>query len=325
MMRMRWVADSLLLLGMGAVGFAQDEAPQQPPFVAQITDMLKQGGSGHSPTSDEIMAVESESGLTNGQTAQTLEPLLKRALTDPDAAMRQYGLAMLVGVQTLPESPAAAPGAAASAGAAVKPNKMSPAQPVPAVFQADVARAIAPLIPLIGARLTDEDPQNRELAATDLGGFAPNPPASVYIPLLDFLKRDDAVGPVGLAVVVDLLQIGPVNDDTAAAITRYLRRSDQTIDSRSNLVEAIAGKPNQSQAVDKALLGYLDSDDDSLRSRVILSLPAFDLPPDVFAQMKTRVSDIASGGQDSLQVVNAAKSVAGCWTQVKMATGCPVY
>ena len=45
-----------------------------------------------------------------------------------------------------------------------------------------------------------------------LGGFTPDPPASVYAPLLAFLKRDDAPGPIGLAVVTDLLQIGPVSD-----------------------------------------------------------------------------------------------------------------
>ncbi len=92
------------------------------------------------------------------------------------------------------------------------------------------------------------------LTATILGGFTPDPPTAVYPPLLAYLKRDDAIGPVGLAVVSDLLQIAPVNDATADAITRYLRRSDQTSDSRANLADMIATKPNQSQAVNKALL-----------------------------------------------------------------------
>jgi hypothetical protein len=147
----------------------------------------------------------------------------------------------------------------------------------------------------------------------------------VYPPLLAYLKRDDATGAVALAVVNDLLQIGPVSDETAAEIARYLRRTDLTPDAQANLVEAIAGRPNQNQAVDKALLSYLDSDDASLRARVILSLPQLDLAPELFADTKARVAAIASGGQDSLAVVNAAKAVAGCWTQVKMTTGCPQY
>jgi hypothetical protein len=147
----------------------------------------------------------------------------------------------------------------------------------------------------------------------------------VYPPLLAYLKRDDATGAVALAVVNDLLQIGPVSDATAAEIARYLRRTDLTPDAQANLVEAIAGRPNQNQAVDKALLSYLDSDDASLRARVILSLPQLDLAPELFADTKARVAAIASGGQDSLAVVNAAKAVAGCWTQVKMTTGCPQY
>jgi hypothetical protein len=147
----------------------------------------------------------------------------------------------------------------------------------------------------------------------------------VYAPLLAYLKRDDAVGQVGTAVVGDLLQIGPVNDEAAAAIAKYLRREDQTTDSKANLVETIAGKPYQSKTVNQALLGYLNSDDASLRARTILSLPQLDLSPDVFADTKAKVADIVAGGQENLQVVNAAKAVSGCWVQVKMTAGCPVY
>ncbi len=195
----------------------------------------------------------------------------------------------------------------------------------PAAYKADVAKALVPAVAAIAARLTDDDPQNRGLTATVLGGFSPDPPPAVYPPLLAYLKRDDATGAVALAVVNDLLQIGPVSDATAAEIARYLRRTDLTPDAQANLVEAIAGRPNQNQAVDKALLSYLDSDDASLRARVILSLPQLDLAPELFADTKARVAAIASGGQDSLAVVNAAKAVAGCWTQVKMTTGCPQY
>jgi hypothetical protein len=343
---MRELAAVVILAMAGAAmaaAMAQSDATQ-PTVAAQMTEMLQRGASGHSPTPEEIRAVESEPGVTDAAVAKEAVPLLAKALNDADGAMRQYGLAMLVGMQSLPDPvvtpvPASGDAAAAPAAAAV-PAAAVPAAAVPAAakgtagivasagpaaYKGEVAKALTPAIPGIAARLTDDDPENRALAATVLGGFAPDPPAAVFSPLLGYLKRDDAVGAVGLAVVGDLLQFGRVSDETAAAITKYLRRPDQTSDERANLVEAIAAKPNQSQTVNKALLSYLDSDDAGLRARVILSLPQLDLTADVFAETKARVSDLAAGGQDSLQVVNAAKSVAKCWTAVKMTTGCPVY
>jgi hypothetical protein len=290
-----------------------------------MAEML--GRAGHSPTSDEIHAVEGLPGLTDAKVAKDVEPLLAKALANPDAAVREYALAMLVGMQSLPDAAPAAgatDGSAAAAPNGVKNGSLT-ATAGPAAYKGDVGKVLAPLVPAIGKELADDDPDLRLMAANALGGFTPDPPASVYTALVGFLKRDNAIGPVGLAVVSDLMQIGPVNDETANAIAKYLRRSDQTPDAQANLVEAIAAKPNQSRLVNKALIGYLDSDDASLRARVILSLPALDLSAETYADLKAKVDGIATGGQDSLQVVNAAKSVTGCWVQVKMTAGCPVY
>ena len=318
------VATFLLALAGPAVG--QDAVG--PNFASQLKEMLQRGSSGHSPTTEEIQAVESESGLTDAAVAKQVVPLLAKALADPDVAMRKYALAMLVGMQTLPDPPVAAAGSDSNAtpgtAQAAKAAK-APVVSTPASYKVAVAAAFVALIGPLGQRLTDEDPDNRSLAATDLGGFAPDPPQAVYVPLLAYLKRDDAVGPIGLAVVGDLLQFGKVSDENAAAIGRYLRRTDQTTSARVELVEAIAAKPSQSQTVNRSLLAYMDSDDASLRARVILSLPQLDLAPDVFNTMKTRVADIANGGQDALPVVNAAKAITTCWTQSKMTAGCPAY
>lgn len=201
-----------------------------------------------------------------------------------------------------------------------------PATPAaPIAYKSEFQKILTPAIPKIAAHLTDESQGDRILTAAILGGFSPDPPASIYPPLFAYLKRDDGVGTVGQAVVEDILQLGPIHDDAAAAIISYLHRPDQTSDSRSNLVEAIATHPFQSQSVNKVLLGYLDSDDPSLRARLILSLPQLDLAPDVFTETRERVTQLTANDQESLAVVNAAKSVATCWTAVKMASGCPVY
>jgi len=240
-------------------------------------------------------------------------PWLLKALDNPDIPLHSFALTAIVGLQSPPPAPASEPTTA-------------PAPSGPNVYKPEVAKVLAQYIPPLATHLTSEESQpNRLLTATILGGFSPNPPSAVYPPLEAFLTRDDAISPVGLAVVSDLLQIGPISNGTAAAISRYLRRTDQTSDSRANLADLIAGKSNQSQTLNKSLLLYLNSDDNSLRARVILSLPQLDLAADVFADTKSRIDQLAANPNENLQVVSAAKAIATCWTSTKMASGCPVY
>ena len=296
--------------------FAVSLSAQQPSSVStQLQVMLDRTAAGHSPTDEEIHTVESAPGLSDPTAAQQAEPFLARGLDSPDAAMRQYTLAMLLGMQTLPDpDPKAGP-----------PPPSPPAPPPVALFKAEVARQFAPLVPRIAAHLVDESPENRTLAATVLGGYVLAPPPSVFPPLYAFLKRDDAPGPVGLAVVSDLLRLGPVAPASVTAISQYLHRSDQPLAARTELVDTIANEPKQNASVNKALLTYLDADDPALRGRLILSLPQLDLSPDTYADTHARITQLADGGQDDLQVVKAAKAVATCWTAVQMTTGCPVY
>ena len=289
----------------------QSSQTQQPTsaFAALIATYVRLDSSGHSPTVDDIAAMATLQPRPDAAGVQAAIPYLLKALGSPDIPLRSFALTALSGLQSPPETiPPATP----------PPN-------APISFKPDIAKQLTPIIPQIATHLTDESQPDRLLTAAVLGGFTPNAPASVFPPLLAFLKRDDAIGVVGLAVITDLLQFSPIADDTAAAIIRYLRRSDQTSESRSNLVDAIASNPRQSQSIDKALLTYLDSDDDSLRARVILSLPQLDLAPDVFADMQSRVSVLAANSSENLQVVTAAKSVTTCWTATKMPAGCPAY
>ena len=290
---------------------AQTTAPQSP-FAGLIAEYLRRDANGHSPTAEEISAMDSLQPPPDAASISEAMPYLLKALANPDVPMRTFALTALSGMQ----SPVAE---SATGDGNLKPN-------MPAHFKADTSKVLTPFIPQIAAHLTSEEgKENRLLVAAILGGFTPNPPAAVYSPLLAYLKRDDAISPVGLAVVSDLIQLGPVNEEAAAAITRYIRRSDHTADSRSNLADTIASASSQSQAVDRALLFYLDSDDSSLRARVILSLPQLDMSPDVFADTKARIERIAIDPSENLQVVTAAKSISACWTAPKMTSVCPVY
>ncbi len=277
------------------------------PFAGLIAEYLRMDAAGHSPRPDEIAAMANLSPAPDPASIQESMPYLIKALENPDVPLRTFALTALNGLQT---------SAAVEGGG----------PPSPSAYKPEVARVITPSLAQIGAHLASEDgQQNRLLVVSLLAGFTPDPPPAAYLPLTSFLKRDDAVSPVGLAVVNALLGLGPLPEDAAGAIGRYLRRADQTGDSRANLAEAIAGARFQSQTLNRAMLGYLDSDDASLRARVILLLPQLDLANDVFADMQSRVQTIAANPNESLQVVTAAKAVSSCWKETKMTSGCPSY
>ena len=298
---------ALLALSTLLPALSAQEAPSLAPRIAEV---LHRASNGHSPAPEEIapMATISQPAAPD---LEACVPLLLKALENTDASVRTYALTTLTGLQTTdapPEAPTSLPGT-----------------PPASAYKPEVSLLLAPAIPRLAAHLTEESPTNRALTASVLGGFSAAPPPSIFPPLYAFLKRDDAIGPIGLAVVSDLLQLGPISADTATAVAHFIRRSDQTPDSRANLADLIATKPNQSQSLNKSLLAYLDSDDPSLRARLILSLPQLDLAPDVFADTRARISQLAENTGENLQVINASKSVASCWTATRMLTGCPAY
>jgi hypothetical protein len=315
-------------LERGSTLLQQANAAPQPrtPFAGLIAAYLTREADGHSPTADEISAMASLQPAPDAAAVAEAMPYLLRALDNSDPALRSFALTALTGLERPPAGPP--PGQASGGGTtatAAAPEAAPVASNLPNVFPAEVARSISPYIAQLAVHLVEESEANRLLTAGILGGFAPDAPPPVYPPLIAYLKRDDAVSPVGFAVVTDLLTLGPISAATADAVSRYLRRPDQTADSRANLADLISSAQNQSQAINKTLLLYLNSDDDSLRARVLLSLPQLDLAPDVFADAKARVEQIANNPNENLQVVTAAKSVAPCWTAPRMPSGCPVY
>ena len=316
------LATVLLRPALSVSGQTSDPVPS---LASRLDTVLQREAAGHSPTPEEIAGFDPLDPTPTAAALTEALPLILKALQNPDSAVRQLALAALGGLQIS----AAATQTLPTTSSEPVTTAGNPTPAGPATYKPDLAKVLTPAIPTIAAHLTDDSTPNRLQAAIDLGGFTPDPPASIYPPLLAYLKRDDAISTVGQMVVSALLQLGPVSDATADAISHFLRRSDQTASSRSDLVDAIASKPNQSQSLNKTLLTYLASDDPSLRARVILSLPQLDLAPDVFAETKAQIAQIAAfdpaGGQENLQVITAAKAVSTCWTATRMSTGCPAY
>lgn len=320
-MRARHTSALLPILLTMTVAAAQTSTSS--PWTNFWNGLLLRSAQNHSPTPEEIAAAGSPTTQPDAAAVAESRPSIRKALLSPDSAVRACALTALTGLELQPPAPAA------SASVAPSPTSVKtdtpPAPPGPGSYKVEIAAILVEAVPEIAQNLTDESPGNRILAATVLGGFAPSGPQAVYPPLLSYLKREDGIGPTGLAVVDDLLAFVPISARTADAVTAYLRRSDQTADSRSGLIDSIANRANQSQAIDKALLAYLDTDEPAVRAHLILSLPQLDLAPEVFADTRARIAILASDNQEDPHVLNAAKSVALCWTAPHMPTGCPAY
>ncbi len=306
----------LLLLALAAAPLGAQDAP--PPTLAARTSVVYQRElNGHSPTDEDINSIGNITPAPPADQIRAALPTIVKLLALSDGPARTYALSLLIGLQNSADRLAA--------NAVPAPADAAPVSaPVATGFPSETAKILTPAIPQIASHLTDETIPNPSLTATVLGGFAPNPPAAVYPPLYAYLQRDDAVAGVGLNVVQDLLDFGPLSMESAVAIGRYLRRHDQTSSARANLVDALSNSPHQSQPLNHTLLEYLDADDSSLRARLILSLPNLDLAPDVFADTKAKVSALADNANENLQVVNAAKAIVPCW-RTTQTTGCPAY
>lgn len=308
----------LLLLALAAPLAAQEPTPT---LAARTAAVLQREASGHSPTDGDINSIGTMLPTPSPDEVRQAVPNITKLLASTDGPARTYALSLLIGLQNAADRlPANAVPAAVPAGTEAPPA----AAPVATGFSAETAKVLAPIVPQIAARLTDENIPNPSLAATVLGGFINNTPPAVFPPLYAYLLRDDTIAGVGFNVVQDLLGYGPLSMNSAVALGRYLRRRDQTSSSRANLVDAISASPNQSQPLNKTLLEYLGSDDDSLRARLVLSLPQLDLAPEVFAETRSRVTGLAENASENLQVVNAAKAVAPCWTAPRV-PNCPNY
>lgn len=331
----------VFIAGLASAGACAQTA-DPGPLTSNFTEILHRLENGHTPSPEEIAAAATQPQPSKDDLHSAV-PLIIKALDANDPDVRSYTLTTLFGLEGSPTAPAtpgvaapapdaaaaAAPAAdgtpAATSSATSSPTTMGNAPTGPSTFSSAVASELAPAIPKIAVHLTDDSTQNRILAANILSGFTSNPSSAVYTPLLAYLKRDDAVGPVGQAVVDALLTLGPLSDDVASAIGRYLRRSDQTTDTRSDLIDSIGIHAHQSQSLNKSILAYLDSDDPTVRARLILTLPQLDLAPDVFADTRARISVLAGNDSENLQVVNAARAVTACWNAPHMTMQCPVY
>jgi HEAT repeat protein len=191
-------------------------------------------------------------------------------------------------------------------------------------LRGDALPLLEPEIPRIAAHLTDDDIHIRSTTASVLGGFVIKPPDAVFLPLIAYLKREDAVGPVGSSVVFDLVRLGPQHPGVAAAVVVFLNRPDQTPECLISSIDAVAHAQFHNEEIDTTVAHDLDISRPSIRLAVIRDLPELQLPDDVFAVTQTRLRQIAASDQEDPAVRSAANTILPCWVNDRHKP-CPTF
>ena len=206
------------------------------------------------------------------------------------------------------------------------------------------AQLVVPYIPRLAPRLFDPDMLRRSVSLMtfqSLAAVRPAPPELIAaaiqvlqdprstIQLPDAATRSPArkapsMGPLMLWV---LLPAGatfyrdPVtgiterqdSPDVQQAILTFLRRPDQTAESRTESIRAMALAQPQNTAVNAELLRWLDSSDTSVQVSLLRNLPRLTLSPADFAWGNARVKQLSEDPAAPNDVRMLATALLGCW------------
>ena len=107
------------------------------------------------------------------------------------------------------------------------------------------------------------------------------------------------------------------------AILTFLRRSDQTAESLSETVRALALAQVQNPAVNKELLRLLDSPDPVVQRAILGHIATLTLTPDDFASAHVRVTRLAANAATPIEIQKLAKTLLTCWSNDRHHDLCP--
>ena len=114
----------------------------------------------------------------------------------------------------------------------------------------------------LAALLVDSDTPIRRVTGLALADLRLDQ-TSPLIPYLEaFLSREDAVTTIGAGVAGLLMQAGPKDAASTAAVVHYMQRKDQTSASRRDLLQSVAVARPHSHEIGRAVAEYADTSDE---------------------------------------------------------------
>ena len=217
------------------------------------------------------------------------------------------------------------------------------------------AELIVPYITRLAPRLTDDDTPCRSLSLLlfqTLTIIRPTPPELLTAALRVLQdqqstqqttdttnkspdRRAPSVGPQMLWVIIPAgatfqrdpgtgITEGSDSLEVQQAIVTFLRRSDQTTESLSESIRAIALAQAQNPKVNSALLHLLDSTDTTVVAALLRQLPRLIFTAQDFSSAKDRVLQLAGDPHCPLEVRDAAKVILPCWVNDRHKGLCPM-
>jgi hypothetical protein len=117
---------------------------------------------------------------------------------------------------------------------------------------------------------------------------------------------------------------GRDSPEVQSAIIEFLHRSDQTTESLSESVRALAVSQVQNPDVNAALLPLLNSADVELQKALLGQIARLTLSSEDFASARTRVSSIKTDPNTPEDLQKLASSLLPCWSNDRHHGVCPV-
>lgn len=97
--------------------------------------------------------------------------------------------------------------------------------------------------------------------------------SSPLVPVLEtYLTREDAVSTIGAGVATVLMEAAPNNAESIDAVVQYMRRKDQSSESRNILLDAIRYAKSNNRKIGMEVAGYADDPDEQTSLHAIETL-----------------------------------------------------
>ncbi len=116
---------------------------------------------------------------------------------------------------------------------------------------------------------------------------------------------------------------GRDSEEVQAAVIEFLRRSDQTTESLSESIRALALAQPQNPAVNADLLRLLDSPDVEVQKALLQNLPKLTLPPKEFERARSRVKAMSADSNTPEDLRRMASELLPCWSNDRHHGVCP--
>jgi HEAT repeat len=120
--------------------------------------------------------------------------------------------------------------------------------------------------------LTDTDIPIRRISILAVHNLRLNA-SSPLVPVLEtYLAREDAVSTIGAGVATALMEAAPNNAESIDAVVQYMRRKDQTPESRYILLDAIRYAKSNNRKIGKEVVAYADDSNEETSAHAIETL-----------------------------------------------------